>query len=264
MAHVDLYDDTATIYDVFELSGQATTPITNTLITNVFRRASVKSVLDMTCGTGAQTVGLFKAGFEVMGSDLSRGMLDIAREKSTGYPIDYFEADMRVVSLGRFDGVISMYNAVGHLTKDGLADTFRNAYQNLNDGGVYIFDIFNSDMMYMTPDYEFIDAVREVGDTKYVRFSRSSYDAATGLLNIRQRMLVQRGREEPRQIPDDYTLQTYSADELRAMLEAAGFVDVAVTGEGMLDVFRMPNLVHFVTAHKPATGAAAAVSAVAA
>jgi SAM-dependent methyltransferase len=261
MAHVDLYDETANIYDVFELSGQSTTPITNTLIVNLLRRAEVRRVLDMTCGTGAQTIGLFKAGFEVIGSDLSRGMLDIARQKSEGCSISYFEADMRTVSLGKFDAIISMYNAVGHLTKDDFRATMKNTYQNLGDGGVYIFDIFNSAMMHLTPDYEFIDAVREVGDAKYVRFSRSAYDGGTGLLNIRQRMLTQRGREKPREVPDDYTLQTYNADELQEMLEQAGFVDVQITGEGMLDVFRMPNLVHFVSARKPPVGAAAALAA---
>lgn len=244
MANVQLYDDTADIYDIFELSGSGETPITNDLLMACFRRHNVQRVLDMTCGTGAQTLGLCRAGFSVTGSDLSRGMIDVAVRKSEGLPISYHQADMRQVSLGQFDAIISMFNAVGHLSTPDFAKTIRNAAANLRSGGVYVFDIFNRDMMGLSPKYEIIDSLREVGETKYVRFTRSLYEHNSGRLTLAQRTYVQRAREEPRIIPDEYTLQTYRANELKDLLLANGFGRAEISGDGMLDVFGIKGLCH--------------------
>lgn len=251
MANVELYDETADIYDILEL-GQDQTPITNNLLIAQFRRHKVENVLDMTCGTGAQTIGLKKAGFSVVGSDLSRGMLEIARKKSAGLSISYHEADMRTVALGQFDGIISMFNAVGHLETDGFSQAMRNAWKNLRPGGIYVFDIFNRDLMGLAPEDEIIDAVREVGDTKFVRFTRSAFDSQSGKLTLTQRTYVQRGREVPKIIPDQYSLQTYRAGELESLLIDSGFESVSVSGDGMLDVFGMKGLCHFAVARKAA------------
>lgn len=245
MANVELYDDTAEIYDIFELNGTGETPITNRLLTNCFDAHRVRSVLDMTCGTGAQTIGLCRAGYSVTGSDLSKGMIDVAIRKSEGLPISYHQADMRNVSLGQFDAVISMFNAVGHLSTADFAVAIANAAANLRAGGVYVFDIFNRDMMGLTPGYEIIDAVREMKDSKYVRFTSSAYERQTGRLTLTQKTYVQRGRERPQIIPDEYTLQTYRAAELKELLLANGFAQAHITGEGMLDVFGIPGLCHF-------------------
>ncbi len=250
MAHVDLYDDTAEIYDLLELSGQAQTPITNNLLISQFRQHNVTDVLDMTCGTGAQTIGLSRAGFRVVGSDLSRGMLDVAIRKSSGLPVTYHQADMRSVSLGKFDAIISMFNAIGHLSTPDFERTVRNAADNLRPGGIYIFDIFNRDVIGLAAGHEIIDAVREIGDTKYVRFTRSHFDDASGHLTLTQRTYVQRRREEPRVIPDEYTLQTYRQSELEELLTRNGFEQARVTGDGMLDVFGVRGLCHFAVARK--------------
>jgi ubiquinone/menaquinone biosynthesis C-methylase UbiE len=41
-----------------------------------------KIVLDMTCGTGPQVFRLKERGFDIMGSDISRHMLQIAKQKA--------------------------------------------------------------------------------------------------------------------------------------------------------------------------------------
>lgn len=245
MANVELYDETADIYDILELNGIGDTPITNQLLIKCFGTHGVRSVLDMTCGTGAQTIGLCRAGYSVTGSDLSRGMIDVAIRKSVGLPISYHQADMRNVSLGEFDSIVSMFNAVGHLSTADFAVTIANAAANLRSGGIYVFDIFNRDMMGLTPGYEIIDSVRELEGSKYVRFTSSAYDRQRGRLTLSQRTYVQRGRERPRIIPDEYTLQAYRAAELRDLLLENGFAQAHISGEGMLDVFGISGLCHF-------------------
>jgi SAM-dependent methyltransferase len=46
-----------------------------------------------------------------------------------------------------FDAVITIFNAVGHLTKSGFEKAIRNIHRNLNAGGIYVFDILNLEAM---------------------------------------------------------------------------------------------------------------------
>lgn len=50
---------------------------------------------------------------------------------------------MRTTSLGIFDACITMLNAIGHVRKNDFKKTMQNIYNNLKNGGIYVFDIFN-------------------------------------------------------------------------------------------------------------------------
>ena len=54
----------------------------NHFIDRILSQHKVKTVLDFTCGTGAQLFGLTTLGYQVTGVDLSPFLLKIAREKS--------------------------------------------------------------------------------------------------------------------------------------------------------------------------------------
>lgn len=72
-------------------------------------------------------------------------MLKIARTKATSIKrgIQFFDGDMRYIKVGKFDTAITMFNAIGQLTKDEFEEALRNIYSNLKDDGIYVFDIFN-------------------------------------------------------------------------------------------------------------------------
>ena len=64
-------------------------------------------VLELAAGTGRVTLEMAKAGFEVVGLEISKAMLDVARKKSEGLPeevqkrISWVQGDMRDFDLGR-------------------------------------------------------------------------------------------------------------------------------------------------------------------
>ncbi|MDP3372300.1 MAG: class I SAM-dependent methyltransferase [Candidatus Paracaedibacteraceae bacterium] len=186
------------------------------------------SILDVTCGTGSQFFSLTHKGYKVTGSDISEKMLEVAREKAIKhYPAlvsNLHHADMRFVKLGRFDGAISMFNAVGHLTKEDFELAMRNIASNLNKGGVYIFDIFNADYLRhgsniskLTIDFiksQKAHAIREIQysdiDSKGVLASYTLRYQTDPLGNHAVSRNVQ-------------TLQVYTAEELANMLQQSGF-----------------------------------------
>lgn len=89
-------------------------------------------VLDLGCGMGQYSRYIKSKGYEVCGVDFSKGMLDIAREKSDG--ISFVESDVCELSdeIGNdFDGVLIAY-VLQHLSKDETKRTLLNLHKYIN------------------------------------------------------------------------------------------------------------------------------------
>lgn len=132
------YDDEAKHYDIFN---EETSQVINKIIEKILKKHKVKTVLDLTCGTGSQIFYLAKKGFSVVGSDISAKMLKIARSKAQEQKLNikFYKDDMRSAKLGTFDAVVTIFNAVGHLTKSDFIKAIQNINKNLNLNGLYIF-----------------------------------------------------------------------------------------------------------------------------
>ena len=74
------YDAYAPLYDLLEYKGEAETEGLNDFLHKTFIHAGVKTVLDLSCGTGAQAIGLAKRGYSVPASDPSDGFSLILQE----------------------------------------------------------------------------------------------------------------------------------------------------------------------------------------
>lgn len=104
---------------------------------------TVKSSLDLACGTGILCEILQEHGIEANGMDFSEGMIAIARESCP--EICYEVADMiQYRPEKRFDLVTCTGDAMNHIIdlKD-VEQIFKNVYSYLNEGGYFIFDILN-------------------------------------------------------------------------------------------------------------------------
>ena len=102
--------------------------------------------LDLACGTGNFSVLLVKAGFEVLGVDLSEHMVREAKKKAPEVDggLDFVVGDVRALPLrGRlFDLVTCVYDSLNYLlTLEGLWACFREVGRALRRGGVFIFDL---------------------------------------------------------------------------------------------------------------------------
>ena len=106
---------------------------------------SPELVLDLACGTGSTTVELAKAGYDMIGIDLSFDMLDVARKKAedAGCDVLFLNQDMTEFELyGTVDAVVSSLDGINYLTEDGkLLKVLRLCRNYLNPGGIMIFDI---------------------------------------------------------------------------------------------------------------------------
>ena len=222
----DYYDTRADTYDDFN---ERNTSAINSLLIQILTERNIVTVLDMTCGTGSQVLAFAKAGFKVTGSDISPKMLDIAKQKLTRARENccmILQGDCRIIQAGEFDAVVTIFNSIGHLTREDFQITLNNVYRNLKSGGLYIFDIFNLDYLKSNIAKLTIDNARELNREQSIREVQFSTISDDGILASHSTYITQNHHDKTIQISHGYdnTLQVYSATELQNMLESSGFL----------------------------------------
>ena len=170
--------------------------------------------------------GLQAVGYEVIGSDINANMLRIARNKAkkANLSIKFIKGDMRTLHVGMFDAVLTIFNAIGHLTKSDFEKSVQNIADNLKKGGLYIFDIFN--LNYLLKDNHITDLTIDWQKfshgitTRKIQYSTIDRDGILASYTIRYE---QKDAHKPKMVRGAQTLQIYTAQELREMLERNGF-----------------------------------------
>lgn len=216
------YDKDSENYDTFN---ETTSARINDVIENILKKHKVQTVLDLTCGTGSQALWLAKRGFDVVGSDFNTKMLKIAENKTREEKLEitFLQGDMRTKKVGKFDAVITIFNAVGHLTKLDFEKAMRNIYENLKDGGLYVFDINN--LSYLKKDNNITTLTidwQKIVENKTVRVIQYSTIDKSGIL-ASYTTFHELESSKPKISRSAQTLQVYSAKQLEEMLHRNGF-----------------------------------------
>ena len=104
---------------------------------------TVRTSLDLACGTGVLCEILHKNGIRACGMDFSEGMIEIARGSNPS--IEYEVADMIQYRPDRqFDLVTCTGDALNHiLDLNDVEQIFKNVFGYLSEGGWFIFDLLN-------------------------------------------------------------------------------------------------------------------------
>jgi SAM-dependent methyltransferase len=106
---------------------------------------SVRSVLDLACGTGLVSRQLARRAESVVGLDISEAMLQEARSRTPGNNVRYVRGDFRDFCLAEtFDAAVCGTDALNYLGKRGeLAGVFRCVGRHLRPGGLFAFDTWD-------------------------------------------------------------------------------------------------------------------------
>lgn len=215
-------------FDAFNIGDD--TAAKNAVVERVLRAHGVRTVLDLTCGTGSQVFFLTQHGYQVTGVDFSPSLLTIARQKAhdANVNVSFIDGDMRTSQVGTFDAVITIFNAIGHLTKADFAHALRNIHRNLKTGGLYVFDIFN--LAALTDE---VVANLAVQGSKKVHGAHvhwvqcSTLDRNAGQLTSYDHYIVQQHVETPQSVQHQFSLQLYTTLELTTLLASHGFDTLA-------------------------------------
>jgi len=214
------------LHEYYDLLSQSKSQVTNRTIETILKKHSIKTILDFTCGTGSQVFWLIKKGFKVTGVDISPALLAIAQKKAEKEQVDIrlIEGDMRSTKVETFDAVITIFNAIGHLTKSDFVRALHNIRNNLKEGGLYIFDIFNASAMTdICVSQLAMDIKKTIKDITIRKVQYSTFDPESGRLTSHDRFSIQQGSSEPKVVKGSFSLQLYTPNELKKILAENGF-----------------------------------------
>jgi SAM-dependent methyltransferase len=113
-------------------------------------------VLDLACGTARHALPLLQAGYCMVGLDVSRRLLQIAKHRAaqTKTDLPLVQADMQHLPfrLGSLSAVVSVDQSLGYLpTQEADAAALKEVAACLEPEGVLLIDVFNG--VYMTQRY---------------------------------------------------------------------------------------------------------------
>ena len=129
MIAVDTYNKIAQEYDKEFGNDYSDTPYVDKFLNYL----EGKKVLDIGCGVGNLTKYIMDKGFNVEGIDLSKEMLNIAKQKYSD--IKFYEMNMKEITLRKkYDGIMLAYSLF-HLTKKEVIEVLPKYYDLLNSKG---------------------------------------------------------------------------------------------------------------------------------
>jgi SAM-dependent methyltransferase len=183
------------------------------------------TVLDLCCGPGRHSVALAKRGFKVTAVDITRFFLNKARKRARDakVTVEFVRSDMRdFVRPNRFDIALSLFTSFGYFDKkDEDKRVLQHLHQSLRPRGVLVIDIAGKERLAKV--FEPTTSTRLKDGTLLVE-RREIFDDWT---RIRNEWIVIKGKRA-RTFRFHHTL--YSGQELRTLLEQAGFSDVKLFG----------------------------------
>lgn len=149
-------------------------------------------VLELACGTGRVAIPLAKEGFELVGLDISKPMIELGRSKArgAGVAVELLVADCRTFHLNRqFALIIMPFNAISHIhDRDSHEALFARVREHLRPDGRFILDWFNPDyrFLYRDPDRRYPCHEYSLPDgTPVVVTENNRYDRATQINHIK-------------------------------------------------------------------------------
>lgn len=143
-----------------------------------------KEVLDVGCGTGRLIKFMSERGAQVSGTDVSEGMLEIARKNFPDLSFVKAEAENLPYEDNSFDLVVAAFVIV-HLKN--LDKFFEEVYRVLKDGGVFILSNINQRK---APKLELKDGEEIVIESHYHRPEDVLKELGRNLFNLEKEEFV--------------------------------------------------------------------------
>jgi SAM-dependent methyltransferase len=199
------------------------------MIARIFKtygKGPVKTVLDLGCGTGNHDLILAEKGFAVDGADLSKEMLDIAKNKAKarGLPINYHLSDIRDLDLGkRFDAAVMMFAVLGYqLENEDVIRALKATRKHLGEGGLLIMDLWYGPAVLRQRPSDKVKIIKAPGST-IIRTSSGELDTYRQICTVSFDLWKLQGDKLISETQEKHAMRFFFARELEALLDAAGF-----------------------------------------
>src|SRR3954447_9679998 len=183
-------------------------------------------VLDAPCGFGRHALPLAAAGYKVVGVDRAQPLLDEAQRRAgdARWP-KLVRADYRELPFPdeSFDAALNMFSSLGYLGDEQDTRALQEIGRVLRPGGRLVIEILHRDLLvrrFHEQDWQMLGEGR-------LLLEQRTFDPASGLAQTTQTLIEPGGGRDSR----TFSLRVYTATELLAMLDRAGFAEAKCHGD---------------------------------
>jgi SAM-dependent methyltransferase len=194
-----------------------------------YGRKPIHRLIDVAAGTGSHAIRMAERGYEVLASDYSSSMAEIAQRKAE-------QKGVRIKTQGGvsmtdltpagspFDAVLCLFAAIDYLVEPFQAGAFLEAAKKLmHEDSLLIFDFWNG----ITCLKEYSPTrVKDVssGSLRVVRVSETRLFPMLNQAEVRFKCFVFRGdKDRPREIDEVHRMRYYFPSEIDELLARHGF-----------------------------------------
>jgi ubiquinone/menaquinone biosynthesis C-methylase UbiE len=216
------YTELAEIYD--HLMDHVNYPEWADYLTQIIKRfkGPQKTILEIACGTGNISIELYKRGYNVIATDISKVMLTIAAKKfhEQRIPLTLFVSSMTAIPLiHRYDIVTCIYDSMNYMkTEKDFIGTLNEIARVTEPEGLFIFDVCtkrNSEMFF--DNQTMIDKYGNITYERMTKFHR--------MTSIQENYFVI--HKNGTMYTERHCQKVYSLAQVARMIKKTPFVEVA-------------------------------------
>jgi SAM-dependent methyltransferase len=183
-------------------------------------------LLDVPCGFGRHTLPLAEAGYHVVGVDRAQPLLDEAHRRAgdARWP-KFARADYRDLPFAdaSFDAALNLFSSLGYLGDEEDTKALAEIGRVLRPDGRLVVELVHRDLLiasFREQDWSLVGAGR-------LLLEQRTFDPVAGVAQVTQTLIETRGERESR----TFSVRVYTATELLAMIERAGFAETKCFGD---------------------------------
>ena len=196
-----------------------------------YGNGTVRSVLDLGCGTGNHVLPLTEKGYNVVGVDRSARMLDAARQKLSNQGLSgqtvLYKGDIRSFRVDQlFDASLMMFAVLGYQleNRDVLA-ALRTARRHVETGGILIFDVWYGPAVLREGPSDRVKSIA-TNQGQILRLASGQVDVQRQLCKVSYHLWRIEGDRLCGQTEETHLMRFFFPLELNLFLECSGFTPI--------------------------------------
>jgi SAM-dependent methyltransferase len=192
---------------------------------------SVRSLLDLGCGTGNHALSLAERGYTVVGVDRSNAMLWSAEKKAASYHVDgkatFYEGDIRSFQMEHsFDASLMMFAVLGYqLENTDVLAALRTARKHMRLGGLFIFDVWYGPAVLREGPSDRVKSI-QTKKGQILRLASGQLDVRHHLCKVSYHLWKLEGERFMGETEETHVMRYFFPLELNLFLECCGFAPI--------------------------------------
>lgn len=183
-----------------------------------------KSVIELGSGSGTHASFLCAQGFQVFGVERSESMIELAKSKNIqGYSTA--QGDISTYSTAQtFDVAISLFHVISYLTDNpSLLSCLRHTHTHLNEGGIFIFDVWYTPAVYMQQP---VVRIKRLSDDEFTitRIAEPVNHHRRNVIDVNFEVSITHQAQRTTEVlHETHPMRHFSEPEIALLAEATGF-----------------------------------------